>query len=292
MLNPSTGSYFVNVSAGAYQAGTGAGHWNKLEILVPSGGSPTAAIVLALPVEAGDTSTRQYGSAIQLIRAAGWHDAHNVAVVTPAFSSTPWFADRAANTTTTPVRQESYILQVVIPYLRSRTVGGISLAGPISLVGFSKSGWGTFSLMARNPTIFHRASVWDAPTMLGVDFCEWLRGQDMWGMMANFGDCQTWKANSPVELVRAGAGAAISGRVWLGGQHYFGSMCSAHGCAQAPGAPFNHTVQFHQLLADHSVNHMYDDDLDPGKHEWSWLWLRPALDSLLANTDPTIAGAR
>jgi hypothetical protein len=269
--------------------------WNKLEILVPSGSSSgrsmTSAIVLALPVEAGDTSTRQYGSAISLIRAANWHTENNVAVVTPAFSSTPWFADRAVNTTIKPVRQESYLLQVIVPYLRNRTLGGVSLAGPISLVGFSKSGWGTFSLMARNPTKFHRAALWDAPTMLGVDFCEWLRG-DMWGMMANFGDCQTWKANSPVELVRAGAGAAISGRVWLGGQHYFGSMCSAHGCAQAPGTPFNHTVQFHQLLADHSVSHLYDDALDPGRHEWSWLWLRPALDSLLVKTDPTSTDAR
>ena len=35
----------------------------------------------------GDTSTRRYGSAIKLIRAAGWHSSHNVAVVTPACSA-------------------------------------------------------------------------------------------------------------------------------------------------------------------------------------------------------------
>lgn len=293
LYDPSTGSYFINVSATAYQvAGTGqAGQWNKLEILVPneSGSGRTVAIVLALPVEAGGTSTRQYGSAIQLIQAAGWHTKNNVAIVTPAFSTTPWFADKAANTTNVPVRQESYLLQVLLPYLRGRALGQITLAGPISLVGFSKSGWGAFSLIARNPTVFHRAALWDAPTMLSAEFCQWLQG-DMWGMMANFGDCQTWKANSPVELVRAGAGAAISGRLWLGGQHYFGNMCSAHSCAQAPGAPFNHTVQFHQLLVNHSVSHLFDDTLDPGRHEWSWLWLRPAMDSLL-NTDDVAARA-
>ena len=51
------------VSAPAYQRGTGPAHLNKLEILLParagrgsSGGNwKTAAIVLALPVEAGDT---------------------------------------------------------------------------------------------------------------------------------------------------------------------------------------------------------------------------------------------
>ena len=294
-LNPSTGSYLINVSATAYQAGARPGHdWNKLEVLVPSGsaGGKTAGIVLALPVEAGDTSTPQYGSAIRLIRAAGWHTKNNVAIATPAFSSTPWFADKAPNTTTVPMRQESYVLQVVVPYLRSLSLGGVSLAGPVSLVGFSKSGWGAFSLIARNPTMFHRAALWDSPTMLGFDFCMWLHGGggDMWGMLANFGDCRTWKANSPVELVRAGRGAAINGRVWLGGQHFFGSMCSAHDCAQAPGAPFNHTLQFHQLLADQSVSHLFDDALDPGRHEWSWLWLRPALDSLLLKTDDAAVG--
>ena len=29
------------------------------------------------------------------------------------------------------------------------------------------------------------------------------------------------------------------------------------------------------------MGHAYDDDLDPGRHEWSWQWLGPALDSLL-----------
>ena len=33
-------------------------------------------------------------------------------------------------------------------------------------IGFSKSGWGAFSLLLRHPEVFGRAAAWDAPLML------------------------------------------------------------------------------------------------------------------------------
>jgi S-formylglutathione hydrolase FrmB len=300
--NSATGSYFVNVTATGYQTSV-----NQVEILLPDAhaATSTAAIVLALPVEAGGTSTTQYGSAIQLIRTAGWHTRQNVAVVTPSFSTTPWYGDNPLNQSSSPVLQESYVLDVIIPWLRQGKIlpAGIALAGPISLVGFSKSGWGAFSLLARNPDRFDRAALWDAPTMLGASFCEWLTGSaatphpdtttfrsethDLWGMLGVFGDCDTWRAYSPVELVSslpAVEAQRLSGRVWLAGQHYFGDwpVGKAKGGLPPPGAPFNHTIDFHRLLLEHNITHQFSDSLDPGRHEWSWLWLKPALDSLLA----------
>jgi hypothetical protein len=34
------------------------------------------------------------------------------------------------------------------------------------LLGFSKSGWGAFSLLLRHPDVFARAAAWDAPLLL------------------------------------------------------------------------------------------------------------------------------
>ena len=268
-----SGSWHLNVSAPSYQAGT-----NAVQLLLPDGNSaarPTVAIVLALPVEAGGTATAEYGGAIDLVRSAGWHSRHNVAVVTPAFSTTPWFGDRSPSPSgsgspavrqeagagaghrggawssggrrdAAPVRQEAYILEVIVPWLigGGARSAGFHLGGNISLVGFSKSGWGAFSLLARNPAVFERAALWDAPTMLSGDFCDWLStsrsvldssgpdtdplaaaaaaGKDLWDMLAVFGSCAGWRAYAPVEIVRGGlVPSALRGgrrRLWLGGQ--------------------------------------------------------------------------
>ena len=314
VFSASTGSYFLNVTAPSYQAGV-----TKLEVLLPPKGlaGHTAAVVLALPVEAGGTSTRTYGSAIELIRAAGWHSRHNIAVVTPSFSTTPWFGDRGGNSTKPPVRQEAFILDVIVPWILAQRGGrgGFgrgepTLGGNISLVGFSKSGWGAFSLIARNPQVFDRAAVWDAPTMLGAAFCNWLVAadgtpvasslaaaaavEDLWDMMEVFGDCATWSKYAPVELLKsfsspATARAALDGRLWLGGQHYFGDwplFQTGKATGPAPGAPFNHTVDFHALLLALGVRHTYNDNCDPGRHQWSWVWLQKAMNSLLPPQSP------
>ena len=38
----------------------------------------------------------------------------------------------------------------------------------------------------------------------------------------------------------------------------------------------------HAWMTTHDVAHVYNDSLDPGKHEWSDVWLHPALDFLAA----------
>ena len=109
VLNNATGTYFVHVSAPGYQEGP-----NGLEILIPSEPEATAAIVLALP-GAGGTSTKRYGSAIQLIRAASWHDHHNCCHASVLLDAL--VADRggAVNSSGAPVRQEAYLLEVILP---------------------------------------------------------------------------------------------------------------------------------------------------------------------------------
>ena len=300
VLSTATGSYFVNVSAHTFQSDKcrGAEHGadyaglsTQLEILLPSSTAEATTLVLALPVGDCGTSTKEYGSAIALIRKNKWLDAHpGFAVATMAFSTTPWFADRPANGSAAPVLQESYVLKVVLPYLLNRlAVNGkrpIASTANVSLVGFSKSGWGSFSLLARNPHVFSKAAMWDSPAMLSAAYCKWLNSSDQWNMMEVFGDCDNWSAHSPIEIVRRGGAAALNNRLWLAGQHYFGPMCGTRGnMSGPPGTPFSHTVDFHAELTKQSVLHVYNDKLDPGKHEWAWLWLEPALTFLALKSD-------
>eukprot|EP01052_Picozoa_sp_SAG31_P019844 SAG31_NODE_1465_length_8232_cov_31.250830_2_plen_141_part_00 len=73
VYDPEAGSYFINITAPKYQIGT-----LPLQLLLPSvnrhGSSAskplpaTAGIILALPVEAGGTFTRQYGRCELLYR--------------------------------------------------------------------------------------------------------------------------------------------------------------------------------------------------------------------------------
>ena len=170
--------------------------------------------------------------------------------------------------------------EVIVPYLLSGAHNlPISANATVSLLGFSKSGWGSFSLLLRNEKVFTRAALWDAPTMLGEDYCVWLRDhtskpQDQWAMMEVFGDCETWGKYSPIEIVKQGGdgllpfadGITAAPRIWLGGQHYFGSMSGSKSDSTQPGLPFNHTVDFHAALGAHGVAHTFDDSLDPGKH--------------------------
>jgi enterochelin esterase-like enzyme len=81
--------------------------------------------------------------------------------VAPTFSHLPWYADHPTNKN---IRQETYFLKIVLPFVeRSYRVLG-KPKGRL-LVGFSKSGWGAFTLLVRHPELFHRAAAWDVPFM-------------------------------------------------------------------------------------------------------------------------------
>ena len=73
----------------------------------------------------------------------------------------PWYADHPSDP---EVRQESYFLKVVVPFVEQRVPGPADRDGRL-LVGFSKSGWGAYSLLLRHPDHFGKAAAWDAPLM-------------------------------------------------------------------------------------------------------------------------------
>jgi hypothetical protein len=136
------------------------------------------SVIYVLPVEAGTES--RYGDGLKEIKKLDLHNRLGVVFVALTFSHLPWYADHPTNP---EIRQEMYFLKVVVPFIdktypvRAEAVGRM-------LLGFSKSGWGAWSLLLRHPNLFHKAAAWDAPMMMvkpgryGSD--------DIFGTEANF----------------------------------------------------------------------------------------------------------
>ena len=87
-----------------------------------------------------------------------FHKQHPVVFVMPTFSHAPWYADNPADRS---IRQESHLTKVVVPFIDQQYP--VSDAAGRLLLGFSKSGWGAFSLLLRQPEMFSKAAAWDAP---------------------------------------------------------------------------------------------------------------------------------
>src|SRR5262249_30394543 len=117
-------------------------------------------VVYVLPVEARDG--RRYGDGLAEVRRQDLHNRYGAIFVAPTFSHLPWYADHP---TDREIRQESYFLKVVVPSVESRYPARTDLGGRL-LLGFSKSGWGAFSLLLRHPDAFGRAAAWDAPLVM------------------------------------------------------------------------------------------------------------------------------
>jgi S-formylglutathione hydrolase FrmB len=114
-------------------------------------------VLYVLPVEANNE--HRYGDGLAEVQRVNLHNKHGLICVAPTFAHLPWYADHPTDAS---IRQESYFISEVVPLVdRSYPVPGDREGR--WLVGFSKSGWGAFSLLARHPDLFGRAAAWDAP---------------------------------------------------------------------------------------------------------------------------------
>jgi len=128
----------------------------KIHVLVPErvGAGERLPTLYVLPVEKLDG--RAWGDPMAEILAHGFYNQHRLLCVMPTFSHAPWYGDHPHDPRK---RQESHLLNVVLPFVeRTYPAGAARL-----LVGFSKSGWGAYSLLLRHPEVFTRAAAWDAP---------------------------------------------------------------------------------------------------------------------------------
>jgi S-formylglutathione hydrolase FrmB len=234
-----------------YQPGT---LW--VDILTPDS-MPSGShlkVIYMLPVEPLDQ--HEYGDSLEIIQGLGLQNQNNVIFVAPAFAQMPWYADHPSD----PLRrQESYLLHAVIPLVESRFPVLKKPAGRL-LLGFSKSGWGAFSLLLRHSDIFGGAAAWDAPLMK--------LQPDAWGMIDIFGTQQNFDEYCISNLLcKRGRSVGKTHRLVLMGYGLFQEDISAT----------------HALMMKLGIQHIYTND-HWYKHAWDTGWLPQAV-SLLMDTD-------
>lgn len=225
----------------------------EIQVLLPEKLDPAKKlpVVYLLPVEAG--TGEYWGRAFEDIQSAGLQNRYGVICVYPTFAKLPWYADHP---TDAHVQQEKYFTQVVVPFVETNYH---TLAEPRGrlLLGFSKSGWGAFSLLLRQPEMFGRAVGWDAPFTMD--------GPTKYGMGEILGTQANFERYRITTLLRSRA-EVLRGEARLGVFGYDNFR--------------EHHVQLHALLEELKIPHEYRDG-PKRKHHWNSGWVRGAMEFLV-----------
>src|SRR5581483_1706794 len=241
--------FLVHEVESPYQAGK-----TRLRVLLPDQLEPGKRypVIYVLPVEARDEG--RYGDGLLEVKKHDLHNKHQVIFVAPTFAQLPWYADHPADP---GIRQETYLLRVVLPFIE-RTYPVLPGAAGRLLLGFSKSGWGAFSLLLRHPDLFGRAAAWDAPLML-TRF-------DRFGAGPIFGTQENFEKYRIAPLLEAQVGKLRDGPrlIHLG----YGNFRDDHRQAEA-------------LLQRLGIAHVYRDG-PARKHDWHSGWVPEAVALLTA----------
>lgn len=208
-------------------------------------------VVYLLPVEAG--REHRYGDGMAEAVRLDAATRYGAIFVAPTFAALPWYADHP---TDAALAQERYFLEVVLP-LVERTYPALAEPRGRLLVGFSKSGWGAWSLLLRHPDVFGRAASWDAPLMMG-----W---PSKYGSQPIFGTAENFEKYRITRLLdeRSKLFASEPPRLILLGK-----------------GNFNDHEPIHALLQKLEIPHAYHDG-PKTPHVWDEAWLQPALEALM-----------
>jgi enterochelin esterase-like enzyme len=211
-------------------------------------------VIYVLPVEVGDE--HRYGSGLAEVQKHELHNKHAAIFVAPTFADLPWYADHPAKT---DLRQETYLLRVVIPLVERFYPARADRQGRL-LLGFSKSGWGAWSLLLRHPEVFERAAAWDAPLMM--DRPGKYGSGPIFGTPDNFRHYQVSRLLEKVDRERH-LGDARRLILW------------GHGNFQ-----LEHD-QIHQRMTDLKLPHTYRQGT-VRRHDWHSGWVTEGVELLLA----------
>jgi len=207
-------------------------------------------ILFVLPVEAKEET--KYGDGLQEVLKSELHTKHKLIVVAPSFAQLPWYADHPSDPL---IRHESYFIKCVLPL--------VDQLYPAEkherlLLGFSKSGWGAFSLILRHPDLFKAAAAWDALLMK--------EKPDQFGMIGIFGTQENFEAYRVSTLLKDHAEPFQKTKhLWLGGYENFRE----------------HTQDVHALMEQLKIQHDFADG-PKRKHIWGSGWLEEAVNLLAA----------
>lgn len=208
-------------------------------------------VVYVLPVEAGRES--KYGDGLEEVKTLGLHNKHSLIFVAPTFAHLPWYADHPSKP---EIRQESHFVKVVVAFV-DKTYPVQGAAEGRWLLGFSKSGWGAYSLLLRHPDLFGKAAAWDAPLMM--DKPGKYGSGDIFATSANFEHYRVSKL-----LEQEAAGLRKTPRLLLLG---YGNFRGDHDSA-------------HALMEKLEILHTLRDG-PARKHDWHSGWVAEAVDLLV-----------
>ena len=231
-----------------YQVGT-----TKIRVLLPDTleKGKKYSVVYLLPVEAG--TENRYGDGMKEVKKLDLHNTLKAIFVAPTFSHLPWYADHP---TKTDIRRESYFLKVVVPVVEKTYPAKAEASGRL-LLGFSKSGWGAYSLLLRHPDTFGKAAAWDAPLMM--DAPGKYGSGDIFATADNFAGYRVTKL-----LEDNAAKFQKEPRLILLGYGNFR----------------DHHQKAHELMDKLKIAHEYRDG-PSRKHDWHSGWVKEAAELLL-----------
>lgn len=240
--------WLVHTVKSEFQAGE-----TEIRVLVPQipeSARPYATLYV-LPVEAGDG--RRWGDAQQEILRHDIHNKYRLVCVYPTFSHLPWYADHPQQAT---IRQESYFLRVVVPFVERTYPVRHDSSGRL-LVGFSKSGWGAFSLLLRHPDRFAKAAAWDAPLAMSQP--------NRYGMQEIFATQENFEGYRITSLLKQRAEELRTGSrlIHLG----YGNFREQH-------------LAVESLLQELQISHVFRDG-PQRPHAWDSGWLPEAVQLLV-----------
>lgn len=212
-------------------------------------------VLYLLPVEAG--AATGYGDGMDEAQRRDLHNRFDVICVAPDFADLPWYADHP---TDMKIQQEAYFIKEVLPTVDQNYPVLDGRKGRL-LVGFSKSGWGAFSLLLRHPNLFEKAGAWDAPLMKDAP--------NQFGMGPIFGTQKNFDGYHLTELLKdATEKLGEDPRLIHVGYGNF----------------HDHHREFEELLTGEKIPHVYRDG-PQRKHTWGSGWLEQVVDLMLADDD-------
>ena len=246
--------FLVHDVQSPFQSGT-----TQIRVLMPDDLKSVASatkkpypVVYVLPVEAA--LENRYGDGLLEVQKLDLHNKRQAVFVAPTFAQLPWYADHP---TQPGVRQESHFVKVVVPFVDTHYPVIAKPEGRL-LLGFSKSGWGAWSLLLRHPGMFQKAAAWDAPLMM--DQPGKCGSGPIFGTAENFADYRI----SQLLAVRA-TELQREKRLFL---HGYGNFRAEH-------------EQTHALLDSLRIAHTYLDG-PARKHDWHSGWVPEAVEWLLS----------
>ena len=221
----------------------------------------------------------KYGDGLAELKRLDLHNKHSLICVAPTFTHLPWYADHP---TDKAIRQETYFVKVVVPFIdrtyqldekhrmdassvriQAHADGrGVHLTSVNKesrwLLGFSKSGWGAWSLLARHPDLFGKAAAWDAP--LDMPRFDLYGAAQVFGTQEHFESYRVLPAIQKCPKLKGDAP-----RLVLTGYDNFRS----------------HHETAHTLLDEGNVPHLYRDG-PKLKHTWNSGWVEEAVGLLVS----------